>query len=39
MKPLGHYANSPLAYKYPHVYAGEYFQKELAVIKLNENDK
>ncbi|GJX09645.1 flavanone 3-hydroxylase [Tanacetum coccineum] len=39
MKPLAHYAHSPLADNYPPVYTGEYFQKELAVIKLNENVK
>ncbi|GJZ03440.1 ribonuclease H-like domain-containing protein [Tanacetum coccineum] len=39
MKPLGHFAQSSLANRYSPVYAGEYFKKELAVIKLNPNEK
>ncbi|KAF5782654.1 putative oxoglutarate/iron-dependent dioxygenase, isopenicillin N synthase [Helianthus annuus] len=39
MKPLGHFAKSPHAHEYPPVHAGEYYQKELVVIKLNENGK
>ncbi|XP_024983893.1 uncharacterized protein LOC112519829 [Cynara cardunculus var. scolymus] len=34
LKPLGHFANSPLAEKYPPMHAGDYFEKELSVINL-----
>ncbi|KAL8495951.1 hypothetical protein ACS0TY_019902 [Phlomoides rotata] len=34
LKPLGHFADSPLACKYPPLCAGEYVEKELAVINL-----
>lgn len=38
LKPLGHFAKSPTADKYPAMYAGEYFEKELAVINLKGKD-
>ncbi|KAL9251413.1 hypothetical protein AKJ16_DCAP12598 [Drosera capensis] len=34
LKPLGDFAKSPTATKYPPIYAGEYVEKELAVINL-----
>lgn len=34
LKPLGHFAESPHANKYPPMLAGEYVEKELAVINL-----
>lgn len=34
LKPLGHFANSPLAGKYPPICTGEFVEKELAVINL-----
>lgn len=34
LKPLGHFAESPLASKYPPLCAGEYVEQELAVINL-----
>ncbi|PON86263.1 Non-heme dioxygenase N-terminal domain containing protein [Trema orientale] len=34
LKPLGHFAESPLASKYPSLCAGEFVEKELAVINL-----
>ncbi|XP_047956267.1 uncharacterized protein LOC125202002 [Salvia hispanica] len=34
LKPLGHFADSPLACKYPLMYAGEFVELELAVINL-----
>ncbi|KAL2326481.1 hypothetical protein Fmac_025539 [Flemingia macrophylla] len=34
LKPLGHFAESPLASKYPPMCAGEYVEQELAVINL-----
>ncbi|WCJ18974.1 2-oxoglutarate (2OG) and Fe(II)-dependent oxygenase superfamily protein [Euphorbia peplus] len=34
LKPLGHFAESPLATKYPPVLAGEFVEQELAVINL-----
>ncbi|XP_077214937.1 uncharacterized protein LOC143849683 [Tasmannia lanceolata] len=34
LKPLGHFADSPLADKYPTIHAGEYVELELAVINL-----
>ncbi|XP_038903283.1 uncharacterized protein LOC120089913 [Benincasa hispida] len=34
LKPLGHFAESPHANKYPSMLAGEYVEKELAVINL-----
>uniref|UniRef100_A0A7C8Z1X4 Non-haem dioxygenase N-terminal domain-containing protein n=1 Tax=Opuntia streptacantha TaxID=393608 RepID=A0A7C8Z1X4_OPUST len=34
LKPLGHFADSPLASNYPPMFAGEYVEKELAVINL-----
>ncbi|KAJ8444504.1 hypothetical protein Cgig2_028319 [Carnegiea gigantea] len=37
LKPLGHFAESPLASKYPPMFAGEYVEKELAVINLKGN--
>lgn len=37
LKPLGHFANSPLASTYPPLCAGEFVEKELAVINLKGN--
>lgn len=37
LKPLGHFAESPLASNYPPMFAGEYVEKELAVINLKGN--
>ncbi|PIN12696.1 Iron/ascorbate family oxidoreductase [Handroanthus impetiginosus] len=34
LKPLGHFADSPLASKYPPIRAGEFVEQELAVINL-----
>ncbi|XVF79590.1 hypothetical protein PTKIN_Ptkin15bG0001400 [Pterospermum kingtungense] len=34
LEPLGHFAESPLASKYPPMCAGEFVEKELAVINL-----
>ncbi|GMN55289.1 hypothetical protein TIFTF001_024416 [Ficus carica] len=34
LKPLGHFAESPLANNYPALCAGEFVEKELAVINL-----
>lgn len=34
LKPLGHFVESPLAGKYPPICAGDYVEKELAVINL-----
>ncbi|KAK3409144.1 hypothetical protein EUGRSUZ_J01253 [Eucalyptus grandis] len=34
LKPLGHFADSPLASKYPPMCAGEFIKQELAVINL-----
>lgn len=34
LKPLGHFADSPLASKYPPMSAGEFVEQELAVINL-----
>ncbi|XP_068637359.1 uncharacterized protein [Aristolochia californica] len=34
LKPLGHFVDSPLADKYPPIYAGEYVEQELSVINL-----
>ncbi|PON52822.1 Non-heme dioxygenase N-terminal domain containing protein [Parasponia andersonii] len=34
LKPLGHFAESPLASKYPSLCAGEFVEKELTVINL-----
>ncbi|TXG55804.1 hypothetical protein EZV62_017117 [Acer yangbiense] len=37
LKPLGHFAESPLAGKYPSMCAGEFVEQELAVINLKGN--
>ncbi|XP_050386093.1 uncharacterized protein LOC126802494 [Argentina anserina] len=37
LKPLGHFADSPLASKYPPIYAGEFVEQELSVINLKGN--
>ncbi|KAK6933753.1 hypothetical protein RJ641_036647 [Dillenia turbinata] len=37
LKPLGHFAESPLASKYAPMCAGEYVEQELAVINLKGN--
>ncbi|KAH7570665.1 hypothetical protein ACOSP7_018992 [Xanthoceras sorbifolium] len=37
LKPLGHFAESPLAGKYPPICAGEFVEQELAVINLKGN--
>ncbi|KAK9910006.1 hypothetical protein M0R45_033983 [Rubus argutus] len=37
LKPLGHFAESPLASKYPPIYAGEFVEQELSVINLKGN--
>ena len=37
LKPLGHFAESPLASKYPSICAGEFVEQELAVINLKGN--
>ncbi|KAJ4711664.1 2-oxoglutarate (2OG) and Fe(II)-dependent oxygenase superfamily protein [Melia azedarach] len=37
LKPLGHFAESPLASKYPPICAGEFVEEELAVINLKGN--
>lgn len=37
LKPLGHFAKSPLADSYPPMLAGEYVEQELAVINLKGN--
>ncbi|KAL3815052.1 hypothetical protein ACJIZ3_016320 [Penstemon smallii] len=34
LKPLGHFADSPLASKYPPLHAGEFVEQELSVINL-----
>lgn len=34
LKPLGHFAQSPLAAKYPPICAGDYVEQELSVINL-----
>lgn len=34
LKPLGHFAESPLASQYPAMCAGEFVEQELAVINL-----
>ncbi|KAL2932429.1 Transcription termination factor Rho 2 [Bienertia sinuspersici] len=38
LKPLGHFADSPLASMYPPMCAGEFVEKELAVINLKGNN-
>lgn len=38
LKPLDHFSESPLASKYPPMFAGEYVEKELAVINLKGNN-
>ncbi|KAM7472477.1 hypothetical protein LguiA_010660 [Lonicera macranthoides] len=37
LKPLGHFAESPLAAKYPPTCAGEFVEQELSVINLKGN--
>ncbi|CAN1168978.1 hypothetical protein LINPERPRIM_LOCUS19524 [Linum perenne] len=37
LKPLGHFAESPVASKYPALHAGEFVEQELAVINLKGN--
>ncbi|KAL9993660.1 putative isopenicillin N synthase [Helianthus debilis subsp. tardiflorus] len=37
LKPLGHFAQSPLAENYPPICAGEFVEKELSVINLKGN--
>ncbi|XWS35483.1 hypothetical protein CRYUN_Cryun20dG0001400 [Craigia yunnanensis] len=37
LKPLGHFAELPLASKYPSICAGEFVEQELAVINLKGN--
>ncbi|KVI00642.1 Non-heme dioxygenase N-terminal domain-containing protein [Cynara cardunculus var. scolymus] len=37
LKPLGHFAQSPLADKYPPICTGEFVEQELAVINLKGN--
>ncbi|GLT60711.1 hypothetical protein SLA2020_334670 [Shorea laevis] len=37
LKPLGHFAETPLASKYPPICAGEFVEQELAVINLKGN--
>ncbi|XP_057991113.1 uncharacterized protein LOC110660319 isoform X2 [Hevea brasiliensis] len=37
LKPLGHFAESPLASKYPPIRAGEFVEQELSVINLKGN--
>lgn len=37
LKPLGHFANSSLSGMYPPMCAGEFVEKELAVINLKGN--
>ncbi|ESR52312.1 hypothetical protein CICLE_v10031943mg [Citrus x clementina] len=37
LKPLGHFAESPLSRKYPPICAGEFVEQELAVINLKGN--
>ncbi|TYJ20991.1 hypothetical protein E1A91_A08G034600v1 [Gossypium mustelinum] len=37
LKPLGHFAESPLASKYPSICAGEFVEQELSVINLKGN--
>ncbi|EEF49197.1 uncharacterized protein LOC8287550 [Ricinus communis] len=37
LQPLGHFAESPLASKYPPICAGEFVEQELAVINLKGN--
>ncbi|KAJ4850624.1 hypothetical protein Tsubulata_022194 [Turnera subulata] len=37
LKPLGHFAESPLAKKYPPIPAGEFVEQELSVINLKGN--
>ncbi|XP_021735820.1 uncharacterized protein LOC110702420 [Chenopodium quinoa] len=39
LKPLGHFANSALASMYPPMCAGEFVEKELAVINLKGNKR
>lgn len=38
LKPLGHFAESPLASKYPPICVGEFVEEELAVINLKGNN-
>ncbi|KAK9669806.1 hypothetical protein RND81_13G155500 [Saponaria officinalis] len=38
LKPLGHFADSPLASMYPPMCAGEFVEKELSVINLKGNN-
>ncbi|KAL6569810.1 hypothetical protein OROMI_014324 [Orobanche minor] len=37
LKPLDHFGDSPVACKYPPIYAGEFIEQELAVINLKGN--
>lgn len=37
LKPLGHFAESPLAARYPSMCAGEFVEQELAIINLKGN--
>ncbi|GLT60709.1 hypothetical protein SLA2020_334650 [Shorea laevis] len=37
LKPLGHFAETPLASKYPPICAGEFVEQELSVINLKGN--
>lgn len=37
LKPLGHFAESPLASKYPPICTGEFVEQELSVINLKGN--
>ncbi|XP_030961970.1 uncharacterized protein LOC115983440 [Quercus lobata] len=39
LKPLGHFAESPLASKYPSMCAGEFVEQELSVINLKGNKR
>lgn len=37
LEPLGHFAESPLAAKYPPICAGEFVEQELSAINLKGN--
>ncbi|CAA0808888.1 2-oxoglutarate (2OG) and Fe(II)-dependent oxygenase superfamily protein [Striga hermonthica] len=38
LRPLGHFADSPLAFKYPPICEGQFIEQELAVINLKANN-
>ncbi|GER51786.1 2-oxoglutarate (2OG) and Fe(II)-dependent oxygenase superfamily protein [Striga asiatica] len=38
LRPLGHFADSPLAFKYPPICEGQFIEQELAIINLKANN-